>query len=572
MARKATLVGELEEAFAAYDFDQASQLLTQAKAEFSRDPQILGLEKALDERASNRARALKLIAEGQTFFEKRKWEKGRESLQSAVESAQGDLSVRQQAISAAIQAAESALVVDWQSAGKLADLIAQLDSSSAEPTKIRTGVDRRKREAIVTQHLLSAQKLESDGNLNGALSELAPGLLAYPEEPQLVQRKQALEERVRAADEARQKEKRIAEHEGSAQKLYSAGDLKAALDQVRQGLSEFPNEARVLRMKSVVEKSIGEAEEANRREQERKREEAERQRLKEAATAARKREDAEKLRLEQARQRQEEARRREEEERQRLQEAEKVARAEEKRKREDAEKLRLEQARQRQEDARRRAEEKKLRERERLAKKRQAAATSVEPPVAGESREIRLASIEGLAKLRGAKAWLSAAAALVFIIVIAVATQSFLVRRGTLVIRNAVPGTSIRVEEGTYTVRDDGSVSIPLKPGPHVIELAKDGYQNRELRIEIARGKELFVTDTALSPVPVSSDHLIPTPGRPNGTLIIETGNKEVSVYVDNVKQNGGSRGRLRISVPPVDRDPRGKPRLCDQKRTDASK
>ena len=193
VARKATLVGRLEVAFATYDLDQAAQLLTQAKAEFSTDPQILGLEKALDERASNRARALKLIAEGQTFFEKRKWEKGRESLQSAVESAQGDLSVRQQAISAAIQAAESALVVDWQSAGKLADLIAQLDSSSAEPTKIRTVVDRRKREAIVTQHLLSAQKLESDGNFNGALSELAPGLLAYPDEPQLVQRKQALE-------------------------------------------------------------------------------------------------------------------------------------------------------------------------------------------------------------------------------------------------------------------------------------------------------------------------------------------------------------------------------------------
>ena len=89
--------------------------------------------------------------------------------------------------------------------------------------------------------------------------------------PQFLQRKQVLEAQLRAAEESRQREKRISEYEASVQQLHSAGDLQGSLARVQQGLAEFPDEARLLRMKSVVEKSIGEAEELKRREQERKR-------------------------------------------------------------------------------------------------------------------------------------------------------------------------------------------------------------------------------------------------------------------------------------------------------------
>jgi hypothetical protein len=141
------------------------------------------------------------------------------------------------------------------------------------------------------------------------------------------------------------------------------------------------------------------------------------------------------------------------------------------------------------------------------------------------------------------------------VVVVAVVIQSFRGGQGTLVIRNAVPGTVVRVEEATYTVGPDGAVSITLKPGPHEVELVKDGYQTRELHVDIARGKNFPLSDTALSPSPVSSDNLIPKPGQANGGLVIETGNKDVSVYIDSVKQNGGRRGTLRVSLPPVEHE-----------------
>jgi hypothetical protein len=104
-------------------------------------------------------------------------------------------------------------------------------------------------------------------------------------------------------------------------------------------------------------------------------------------------------------------------------------------------------------------------------------------------------------------------------------------------------------------VGPDGAVSILLKSGPHAVELAKNGYQTRELHVDIAAGKNLPLSDTALSPLPVPAENLIPKPGQANGSLVIETGNKDVSVYIDSVKQNGGRRGTFRVSLPPVEHE-----------------
>ena len=228
---------------------------------------------------------MNLIAEGRRLVEKKKWDKGAESLQKAAEVGSADLPVRQEAVSALLQAAESATSLDLRSAESVVDLAARLDPSSAELAKIRANLENRKREAAVAQCLAASQKLEAAGDLSGALGQLDPGLLAYPDEPQLLQRKQALEAQLRAAEAARQREKQIVEHEQSAQRLHSAGDLQGSLTRVKQGLSEFPGEPRLLRLKTVVDKSITEAEELKRREEERKRQEEERKRQEEERKA-----------------------------------------------------------------------------------------------------------------------------------------------------------------------------------------------------------------------------------------------------------------------------------------------
>jgi hypothetical protein len=539
-ARKTTLIGQTVSALTAYELERVPELLSQVKSEFPSDSEVLELEKASNELSDSRTKALSLIAEAQKLFAKNNWSKGTATIQNAVDSGPADLLVRQQAVSALLHATDSALSTEWQSAESLVDLAAQLDPRSSEVTKIRAVLEGRKRESAIAARLVSTQELESTGDLNSALSHLAMGLLAYPDEPQLLEYKQALELQLRTAEAAWQYEKQVAAHEEWTKRLHSAGDLQGSLTRIQQGLSEFPGETRLLKMKSIVEKSIAEAEELKRREeerrrqeQERRRQEEERQRVREKKGAReaekRKQDEAEKLRLEQIRKQEE-----------------KVAREAEKKEREEAEKQRLEQLRKRKEEARARAEEEKRQRQERQAEEKQAVAVKTE--------EIQKVPSEFVAKVGGAKIWLSVAAALVIVVVIAVLTP-FPGRNGTLVVRNAGPGTVVRVEKTTYAVSPDGAVSIPLKPGPHEVELAKDGYQSKELHIDIAGGKELALNDTALTPVPVSPDHLIPKPGHPNGSLIIETGNKDVSVYIDGVKQNNARRGTLRVSLPPVEHE-----------------
>jgi hypothetical protein len=145
---------------------------------------------------------------------------------------------------------------------------------------------------------------------------------------------------------------------------------------VKQGLADFPAEARLLRLKTVVEKSITETEELKRREEERKRQEEERKRQ------------------EEQRRRQEEQRKKEEEERRRVRE-EKAAREAEKRKQEEAERLRLEQARKREEEAAREAERQKREEAEKLRleqvrKREEEAAREAERRKQEEAEKLRL--------------------------------------------------------------------------------------------------------------------------------------------------------------------------------------
>jgi TolA-binding protein len=539
-ARKASLIGQTVSALTAYELERVPELLSQVKAEFPSDSEVLELEKASNELSDSRTKALSLIAEAQKVFAKNKWSKGTATIQNAVDSGPADLLVRQQAVSALLHAANSALSTEWQSAESLVNLTAQLDPSSSEVTRIRAVLDGRKRESAIAARLVSTQKLESTGDLNSAISHLAMGLLAYPDEPQFLEYKQALELQLGSAEAARQHEKQVAAHEEWTKRLHSAGDLQGSLTRIQQGLSEFPGETRLLKMKSIVEKSIAEAEELKRREeerrrqeQERKHQEEERQRVREGKAAReaekRKQDEGERLRLEQIRKQEENA-----------------AREAEKEEREKAEKQRLEQLRKRKDEVRARAEEEKRQRQERQAEEKQAAAVTTE--------EIQKVPSEFVAKAGGAKVWVSVAAALVMVVVIAVLTP-LLGRNGTLVVRNAAPGTVVRVEKTTYAVSPDGAVSIPLKPGPHEVELAKDGYQSKELHIDITGGKELALNDTALTPVPVPPDHLIPEPGHPNGSLIIETGNKDVSVYIDSVKQNNARRGTLRVSLPPVEHE-----------------
>jgi eukaryotic-like serine/threonine-protein kinase len=536
-ARKTTLIGQTQIALTAYELGRVPELLNQVKAEFPSDSDILELEKASNELSDSRTKALSLIAEAQKLFAKNKWSKGAATIQNAVDSAPTDPLVRQQAVSALLRAADSALSAEWLSAENLVDLAAQLEPRSSEVSRIRAVLEGRKRESAIAAHLVSTQKLEETGDLNGALSHLATGLLAYPDEPQLLEYKQALELQLRTAEAARQKEEQVAELAESAKQQHSAGDLQGSLTRIQQGLSEFPGETRLLKLKSVVEKSIAEAEELKRREEERRRQEQERRhqeeerlrvRQEKAAreTEKRKQDEAEKLRLEQIRKQKENA-----------------AREAEKEEREESEKQRLEQLRKRKEEARARAEEEKRQRRQRQAAEKQV-----------RTEEIQKVPSEFVTNVRGAKIWLSVAAALVMVVVIAV-LMLFLGRNGTLVVRNAAPGTVVRVEKTTYAVGPDGAVSIPLKPGPHEVELAKDGFQSKELHIEIAGGKELALNDTALTPVPIPPDHLIPKPGQPNGSLIIETDNKDVSVYIDGVKQNNARRGTLRVSLPPVEHE-----------------
>ena len=281
------MIGQAQSALAAFDLGRLPELLTQTKAEFSDDRQVLDLEKAFEERKKIRSTAIQLIVEGQKLFEKKKWGKGLGSIQNSLEVAAGDPVVREKALSTVVEAAEMALPVDLAAADDLVNQAERIDLSSSSVATISATLATRKRDAVVAQQLSSDQKLESIQDFEAALTHMRPALTDYPDEPRLLERKRMLETRFLAAKAAREREKEIAQYLEFAQRLHSSNDFSGALALLNEGLTLVPDDPRLVRLKNNVEKSIAHASELQRREEERKQAERHREESQKRAEAER---------------------------------------------------------------------------------------------------------------------------------------------------------------------------------------------------------------------------------------------------------------------------------------------
>jgi len=112
---------------------------------------------------------------------------------------------------------------------------------------------RRKTGELVAQ----VRELQTAGDLEGALQCAEQALAAYPNEPRLLQMlaaaKGAIQERARAQEES------LAWCRSQAQKLRDSGDLQGALEQVEQGLASAPQDAKLKELELLLIKDIEES-------------------------------------------------------------------------------------------------------------------------------------------------------------------------------------------------------------------------------------------------------------------------------------------------------------------------
>lgn len=198
--RAAAIAGwmqQIGERIEAGDVAKASALLTEAAALFPDAPGLQQLTERLETLRRQKAEARDLLASGQADCDNRRYREGGAALQRSYEL---DTDPRRQKLvmAAFLKYARAALESDWNAAEALLAQAATLDPQFTAPDDLVRGVQERKQKEAADKCLSTAEHMIRAGDPEAALRELESTATAFPGEPRLKRRRDALAAELKA--------------------------------------------------------------------------------------------------------------------------------------------------------------------------------------------------------------------------------------------------------------------------------------------------------------------------------------------------------------------------------------
>ncbi len=170
------------------DFGRAKELAQNALAEFPGDAELLELEKLTAQGMERGAEAKRLLSQGQELCGQDRFDDGIEMLRKAHSFDERNPVIRGALFDTLLERARMVLETEaWESADPLIQQALELDSANAQARSLRTLLLDRKREEYVNRVVSQARQMQTAGDLEGALNEIAMALSSYPRESRLIQ-------------------------------------------------------------------------------------------------------------------------------------------------------------------------------------------------------------------------------------------------------------------------------------------------------------------------------------------------------------------------------------------------
>jgi len=190
---KAKWVEQIDWQLGAGDYGRAQELLHKASAEFPDDPELAEMHKLATQGLARTAEARKLLAEGQELCAQRRYEEGVAILQRAQELDPKDAAIRGAMVGTLVEQARLRLDTDWQAADELAQRALLLDPPNAQARSLRALALDRRREQLVDTCVAQARRLQSEGDLAGAVKLIDQGMAEFPRDTRLNQLRATLQ-------------------------------------------------------------------------------------------------------------------------------------------------------------------------------------------------------------------------------------------------------------------------------------------------------------------------------------------------------------------------------------------
>ncbi len=188
---KAQLVEQVNACLRSGEFSRAADLLRRNAGEFSNDADLSKLEKLAHD--GIKAEADRLITESQELFAQQKSAEAIQLLRKAYELDKKNALARTILANALVEHAQSIVETDWLEAEKLTNQALGLNPAHPTAKAILSRIVEQKEKSSVEDWVSQARKLQSSGDLFGALAWVAEGLAVHPHDAKLLQIQDAIQ-------------------------------------------------------------------------------------------------------------------------------------------------------------------------------------------------------------------------------------------------------------------------------------------------------------------------------------------------------------------------------------------
>lgn len=169
------------------NYSRALDLLRGITAEFPNDAELSALHRFAQDGVNRGAAAQRLITESQELFAVQKPAEALQVLRKAYELDKNNSLARSILANALVEHARSVAESDWLEAEKLTNQALSLNPAHPTAKTVLSLIVDLKTTSSVEDWVSQAQKLQSSGDLFGALAWVAEGLAVHPHDPKLLQ-------------------------------------------------------------------------------------------------------------------------------------------------------------------------------------------------------------------------------------------------------------------------------------------------------------------------------------------------------------------------------------------------
>ncbi len=169
------------------DYERAMQTVRGALAEFPGEAELLELEKLVRKNQERAGQALELLEKARDLGEKGEAGQALDLLREACQMDSRNTVIRTVLINSLLERARRLVDSDCEAADGLVREVLELEPKHAPALSLASRIGDRKRDDFIAWCLAQARRLQTEGDLDGALAVAGQGLAAYPNESRLQQ-------------------------------------------------------------------------------------------------------------------------------------------------------------------------------------------------------------------------------------------------------------------------------------------------------------------------------------------------------------------------------------------------